>query len=98
LTRKLPEHERFGLVSQMQRAAVSVPSNIAEGYGREHTKELIKFLYVSRGSLMELSTQMEISVKLGYLSESDLKQFESLSNRVHKLLNGLIFSLKKTVK
>jgi len=98
LTRKLPEHERFGLVSQMQRAAVSVPSNIAEGYGREHTKELIKFLYVSRGSLMELSTQMEISVKLGYLSESDLKQFESLSNTVHKLLNGLIFSLKKTVK
>jgi four helix bundle protein len=97
LTKLFPDHERFGLVSQMQRAAVSIPSNIAEGFGRESTKDLIRFLYTSRGSLMELSTQLEISINLGYISSDSSKPIDN-ANEVNKLLNGLIYSLKSQLK
>ncbi|HPD38874.1 MAG TPA: four helix bundle protein [Mesotoga infera] len=97
LTKLFPDHERFGLVSQMQRAAVSIPSNIAEGFGRESTKDLIRFFYTSRGSLMELSTQLEISINLGYISSDSSKPIDN-ANEVNKLLNGLIYSLKSQLK
>jgi four helix bundle protein len=98
LTKLFPDHKRFGLVSQMQRAAVSIPSNIAEGFGRESTKDLIRFLYTSRGSLMELSTQLEISINLGYISSDSSKLIIDNANEVNKLLNGLIYSLKSQLK
>jgi four helix bundle protein len=98
LTKLFPDHERFGLVSQMQRAAVSIPSNIAEGFGRESTKDLIRFLYTSRGSLMELSTQLEISINLGYISSDSSKPIIDNANEVNRLLNGLIYSLKSQLK
>ena len=95
LTRNFPEHERYGLSSQMQRASVSIPSSIAEGFGRESTKELLRFLYTARGSLMELSTQLEICNNLGYLSEEEHSCIQRLADEVNRLLNGLIFSKKK---
>ena len=95
LTRNFPEHERCGLSSQMQRASVSIPSKIAEGFGRESTKELLRFLYTARGSLMELSTQLEICNNLGYLSEEEHPSIQRLADEVNRLLNGLIFSKKK---
>ncbi|WP_367358566.1 four helix bundle protein [Mesotoga sp.] len=95
LTRNFPDHERYGLSSQMQRASVSIPSNIAEGFGRESTKELLRFLYTARGSLMELSTQLEICNNLGYLSEEEHSCIQRLADEVNRLLNGLIFSKKK---
>ena len=95
LTRNFPDHERCGLSSQMQRASVSIPSNIAEGFGRESTKELLRFLYTARGSLMELSTQLEICNNLSYLSEEEHSSIQRLADEVNRLLNGLIFSKKK---
>ncbi|PVD16179.1 S23 ribosomal protein [Mesotoga sp. Brook.08.105.5.1] len=95
LTRNFPDHERYGLSSQMQRASVSIPSNIAEGFGRESTKELLRFLYTARGSLMELSTQLEICNNLSYLSEEEHSSIQRLADEVNRLLNGLIFSKKK---
>ena len=95
LTRNFPESERYGLSSQMQRASVSIPSNIAEGFGRESTKEFLRFLYTARGSLMELSTQLEICNNLGYLPEEEHSSIQRLADEVNRLLNGLIFSKKK---
>ena len=68
LTKKYPKDELFGLCSQTRRSAVSVPSNIAEGYGRRSTQDYLRFLNVSLGSLYELQTQLEIAGNLGYLS------------------------------
>ena len=82
LTRNFPDHERYGLSSQMQRASVSIPSNIAEGFGRESTKELLRFLYTARGSLMELSTQLEICNNLGYLSKEEHSSIQRLADEV----------------
>ena len=67
ITRKFPEEEKFGLISQMRRAAVSIPSNIAEGAARRTKKEFTQFLYISLASLSELETQLEISRRLGYI-------------------------------
>lgn len=93
-TRTYPTDERFGLVLQMNRAVVSIPSNIAEGHGRNSTGEHIQHLGIARGSLCELETQVEISKRLGYLNEADacflLEKFTILS----KLIVGLIKSLK----
>jgi len=98
LTKSFPDHERYGLASQMQRAAVSVPSNIAEGFGRESPRDLLRCLYTSRGSLMELSTQLEISVNLGYISSDNIKPIIEIANEVNKLLNGLIYSMKSQLR
>jgi four helix bundle protein len=89
-TRGFPRDELYGLSSQMRRAAVSVPSNIAEGKGRHTQKELVQFLYHARGSLLELETQLSIAHDLEYL---DLQTFENLKSQTEELgriLNGLI--------
>jgi four helix bundle protein len=70
-TREFPKSEIYGLASQMRRAAVSVPSNIAEGKGRNSPRELTQFLYLARGSLLELETQLEIAHDLGYIESSN---------------------------
>ena len=86
-TRTFPKEELFGLVSQMRRAAVSVPSNIAEGAARTSRKEFAQFLNIAKGSLSELETQLLISVDLGYLNPKE-EAFD-LVEKVTKLVSGL---------
>ncbi len=92
---KLPVREQFGLTSQIQRAAVSIPSNIAEGAGRQTRKEFINYLHIAQGSLSELDTHLEIAVAVKYLTENDLAELYVVMDDIDKMLSGLIFSLKK---
>jgi four helix bundle protein len=101
MTQKLPKEEMFGLISQLRRAAVSVPSNIAEGQGRLTEKEFRQFLGNARGSLSEVETQIIIAKNLGYLDESDFKSLSTMIAEVGRVLNGLISSViseKRTKK
>ena len=91
LTKRLPDSEKYGLISQMRRCAVSVPSNIAEGSGRNYDKEFIQFLYYALGSIAELETQLIISKELKY-SSSDTITTKLIE--VRKMLTGLIKYLK----
>ena len=94
LTEKLPKTETYGLSDQLRRAAVSVPSNIAEGQGRESKNEFRSFLSVAKGSLSELETQLLICVRLKYFTEADIKIALSLSNEIDRMLTTLILNLK----
>ena len=85
-TGKFPNDERFGLVQQMRRAAVSIPSNIAEGYGRRTARQRYSFLENSLGSVFELETQTELSSRLGFLNEVD---FEKLAETIRGIGRGL---------
>jgi len=89
-TRNFPRDEIYGLTSQMRRAAVSVPSNIAEGKGRYSQKELVHFLYLARGSLLELETQLSIARDLDYIDLLAFKTLESETEELGRILNGLI--------
>lgn len=89
VTKSFPDEETFGLVSQMRRAAISVTSNIAEGFGLGSTKEKIRFYDVARGSLIELDNQTTVSLDVGYLQKSDFDKMESQIVTVHKLINGM---------
>jgi four helix bundle protein len=95
LTNAFPADERFGLVSQMRRAAISIPSNIAEGAARQGKKEFKNFLSMAQGSLSELDTQLELSVLLSYLNQENLKEITEEMLKVDKMLTGLIRSLTK---
>ena len=86
----LPSHERFGLMDQMRRAAVSVPSNIAEGQARRHTKEFIQHLSISRGSLAELQTLLLVAERLQYLTRERIAPVESAILDVLMPLSALI--------
>lgn len=89
-TRSFPREEMFGLSSQMRRAAVSVPSNIAEGKGWYSKKELIQFLYKARGSLLELETQIIIARDLDYMNDATTRSLSAATLEVNRILNGLI--------
>ena len=93
LTQSFPKHELYGLCSQMQRAAVSIPANIAEGSGRKTTKDYVHFLYISKGSLLELETLLEVALVLGYIKDTSIILDELKS--VRNLLVGLISSLER---
>jgi four helix bundle protein len=93
LTRDFPREEMYGLVSQIRRAAVSVPSNIAEGSGRRTTGEFIQFLGQSYGSLCELETQVIIAGHLGYVVQQSVNGFLEQVSEVGRIINGLISSL-----
>ena len=95
LTRAFPNSERFGLTSQIQRAAVSIPSNIAEGQGRLATKEFRQFLGIARGSLKELETQLLISIDLGYASPENVDPCLGLTDEIGRMLNALIKALDR---
>jgi four helix bundle protein len=93
LTQTFPNTEVYGLASQMRRAAVSVPSNIAEGHTREHLREYLQHVSVAQGSLAELQTQAEIAARLGYIPQTDLEALlgiaSALSKQLYSLRNAL---------
>jgi four helix bundle protein len=95
ITKTFPKDERFELVSQMHRAAVSIPSNIAEGYSRKTTKEFIRFILISYGSINELETQLLIAKELNFIQEDVFLDCQLLLEEVSKMLNALVISLKK---
>lgn len=95
MTKIFPKEEKYGLTSQIRRSAVSLPSNIAEGYSRLSTKEFIQFLKIAFASGAELETQLIISYKLELISEDDLNKVTVKLEEIQKMLNALISSLKK---
>lgn len=95
ITDKFPKEEKFGLTSQVRRAAISIPSNIAEGAARKNTKEFIQFLYYSLGSAAEIETQIEISKKLNFLN--DIENIEKMLKSIINMITGLIKSLKRKI-
>ena len=95
MSEKFPREEVYGLSSQIRRAAVSIPSNIAEGASRQGNKEFIQFLYISLGSLSEVETQLMIAKRLQYISNVDEILHNSID--IKKMLNGLISYLKRKI-
>ncbi|QEC77307.1 four helix bundle protein [Mucilaginibacter ginsenosidivorax] len=89
-TRSFPKEEQFGLSNQMRRCSVSIPSNIAEGCGRNHKKDSLQFFYIARGSLYELETQLFLSNDLNFIEKLQLDKYLSQLEIVRKLLNGFI--------
>ena len=89
-TKRFPREETYGLAAQIRRAAVSIPSNIAEGKGRYSRKELLQFLVNARGSLLELETQIEIAWHLDYLDEVAELELASEASEVGRMLNGML--------
>ena len=95
LTREMPKEELYGLTSQIRRAAVSIPSNIAEGYGRNQTGNFIQFLRIAQGSARELETQLLLVPRLGLIETSRAQACRETTVRVSKMLRALIRSLEK---
>lgn len=95
LTRGFPSDERFGLVAQMRRAAVSIPANIAEGYGRSHRGDYLHHLSFARGSLLELETHLTIALRLGFAADAQVQPISGLLDRVGRMLYRLIDSLNR---
>ena len=94
-TQHFPKEEMFGVVSQLRRSIISVAANIAEGKGRFSQKELVRYLFIARGSLFETEYYIRISKDLGYLEEKDFREIQEKVNLVGKLINGLIRSIKE---
>jgi len=94
ITKHFPKDERYGLISQIRRSAVSVPSNIAEGYGRKTTPEYIQSLYIAYGSHCELETQILLSKDLGYIKTEDFEILQRDIGEVERMLKALIKSLQ----
>lgn len=97
LTQCFPSEERFGLTNQLRRAAVSIPSNIAEGKGRLTTGGLIQFLGIARGSTLEVQTQLELAAILGFGDPQSIKQAESIACEELKILNASLATLRSKV-
>lgn len=97
VTKKLPKTEQFGLISQMNRAAVSIPTNIAEGCGRETQKELIRFLYISSGSAHELDYLLLVSKELGFLAIEKADNLIQEIDEIKKMLAALIRSIQNSL-
>jgi four helix bundle protein len=94
VARLLPKSESYGLIGQMQRAAVSVPANIAEGHGREHLGDYLRHLSFANGSLMELEPHFLIAVELGYVTREQSATLMSMTSEVGRMLNGLTRKLR----
>ena len=98
LTRQFPREEQYGLTSQIRRAAVSIPANIAEGYGRDMTGSFIQFLRVAQGSVRELETHLLLSGRLEFISREDLAKPLGLAERISKMLRSLIRKLEDSAR
>ena len=98
LTRQFPREEQYGLTSQIRRAAVSIPANIAEGYGRDMTGSFIQFLRVAQGSVRELETHLLLSGRLEIISQDALAKPLGLAERISKMLRSLIRKLEDSAK
>ncbi|WP_145283421.1 four helix bundle protein [Pirellulimonas nuda] len=94
-TKQLPKEELYGLVSQMRRAAVSIPSNVAEGHARGSTPEFLRFLAIARGSLAELETQLIIATRLELLRQDSSNEILHKADELSRMLSGLRTSLQK---
>jgi four helix bundle protein len=94
LTRNFPREEIFGITSQIRRASVSIPSNIAEGYGRGTREQYKQFLSIALGSYMELQTQLLIARRLGFVDLSELEKVESLASEVGRMLSAMVTRLR----
>lgn len=90
ITSNFPKEEKYGLISQINRSAVSIPSNIAEGAGRNSNKEFRNFLGIANGSTNELNTQLLLSIRIGYAKQNDLEDIFSLINEIQKMNFALI--------
>ncbi len=97
VTKTFPESEKFNLISQFNRAVVSIPSNMAEGYGRASAKNYIQCLKISIGSVYKVETLLLISKKINYLSSEKYIEFQNLLEEISKLLNGLISSIQRKI-
>ncbi len=96
LTRKFPREELYGLTNQLRRASVSIPSNIAEGYGRGTRDQYRQFLSIALGSYMELQTQLTIAVRLGFTEPSEFEKVEMLASEVGKMLSAILSKLRSS--
>ena len=94
LTREFPQEEHYGLTSQMRRAAISIPSNIAEGYGRGSDKDFARFLHIASGSNCELDNQIPLAGELGYAIPIDINRIHSACEEVRRMLAGLLNRLE----
>ncbi|GHV01482.1 four helix bundle protein [Clostridia bacterium] len=97
ITFKLPKNETYALANQMQRAAVSIASNIAEGQSRNSTKEFVNFLSIARGSKAELETQLLLCREIGYLADTDIETAMGLLAEISKMIASITKALKHTV-
>jgi four helix bundle protein len=95
ITMGFPKEETYGLMSQMRRAAVSIPSNIAEGFGRRTTPDFLRSLYIAYGSVCELETQILLSKDLGYVGRGSTEKIQSQVREVERMLKALIKALQK---
>ncbi len=94
-TKSFPNTEKFGIVSQIRRSAVSIPSNISEGYGRNSNKDFIRFLNISMGSLFEVQTQAEIAYNLEFMDQEDFEDLFQQSREVERIISSFIRSLNR---
>jgi len=95
ITATFPDCEKFGLIPQIRRAGVSICSNIAEGSARNHSRELLQFLYLALGSVSEIETQLEIAVRLGYITSASAELV--VLDRIRKMLTGMIKAIKNKI-
>lgn len=98
VTRNFPKEELYGLTSQLRRAAVSAPTNIAEGASRQHKRDYLHFLYISRGSMAETEYLLHLANRLGYLDNEEYEKLDKLEQEAAKTLYGLISSVEKETK
>ena len=94
-TKSFPKEELYGVTSQLRRAVVSVPANIAEGANREHQKEYLHFLHIARGSIAEVEYLLHLSKRLGYVQDKNYREIDSLRKEAAKTLQGLINAVRK---
>lgn len=97
-TNKFPKHELYNMVSQLRRAALSVPTNIAEGYGRMYNKEFYKFLSQARGSIIEVDYLLLLSMELGYITSEEYKLLGNKSEKIIKMISKFMTSMKTNQK
>ena len=95
ITKGMPQEERYGMVSQIRRAAASVPANIAEGWGRQQTGEYIRFLQIAQGSLREVETHLLLCIRVGLLTEAQARAALQLITEISKMTRSLTGSLKR---